>query len=373
MAFEPIEKTPGVSPLLVRLYDTHNLYSLAENKGSGQACFELTTVMVDLLNIQLSPKESELITDVLLTLMKQAETDLKIALSERLSAMEKVPLRMILSLANDEICVADPVLRRSPLLQDMDLVYILKAQGAEHGRAIATREALSDALIDLLADFRDIVIANNLATNDKITMTRHAFDVIADMAQAHHDLAQPLLSRKDLPKEIADKLYRFVSDELQERLRARFGKEAEAPIIDLEDITLEIIHPERVIPETAYAQLIANAERMRRRGDLKINTILSTLRRGQHATFLAQLTVYTNLHIEVVKKLLQRESGLGLAMICKANDIPKNDFVSLFLLTERFRTNTKRIINHAELTRIMAMYDKTSLDAAKSGIRNAYN
>lgn len=77
MAFDGLEKTPGVVPLLVRLYDTHNLYTLAGEKQISDACAELTTIMVDLLSIKLSDREKELIADVLLGLMKQAEKDLR--------------------------------------------------------------------------------------------------------------------------------------------------------------------------------------------------------------------------------------------------------------------------------------------------------
>lgn len=372
MAFEPIEKTPGVSPLLVRLYDTHNLYSLAQNKGSGDACLELTTVMVDLLTVKLSEKESELITDVLLALMKQAESDLKIALSERLSSMENVPLRMILALANDEISIADSVLRNSPVLHDMDLAYILKAQGIEHGRSIAVRPGLSGALIDLLADMKDLIIAQNLASNDRIDMTTHAFDIIADMAQDHEDLAQPLASRGDLPKEIADKIYRFVSNEIQKQLHERFGNDANKLIIELEDVTQEITHP-ALGNENTYSQLIETAQRLRRAGELRLSTIIAALRRGQPATFMADLAVYADLPIDIVKRLLKQETGRGLAIICKLRDVPKSDFVSLYLLTERFRSNTKRIINHMELSRIMVMYDGITATEARNAVKNTYH
>lgn len=373
MPFEPIEKTPGVSPLLVRLYDTHNLYSLAEHKESGDACLELTTVMVDLLSIKLSEKESELITDVLLALMKQAEKDLKVALSERLSTMEHVPLRMILALANDEISIADPLLRRSPVLQDMDLVYIFKAQGVEHGRSIAARPGISSALIDLLADMRDLVIARNLSENNDIDMTFHAFNVIADMSDDHHDLAVPLASRKDIPKEIADKIYRLVSDELQNQLDKRFGDAAETPIISLEEITQEIIYPEKRVDENSHKELIYAAQRLKRSGELKLSSIIATIRRGQPATFMAQLSVYADLQIDMVKKLLQQDTGHGLAILCKLRDLPKSDFVSLYLLTERFRSNTKRIINHAELSRIMVMYDGITANEARDTIKSMHH
>ena len=48
MAFEMLQKSQHVAPLLVRLYDTHNLYTLAENKGDEGSCFELATIMTDL-------------------------------------------------------------------------------------------------------------------------------------------------------------------------------------------------------------------------------------------------------------------------------------------------------------------------------------
>ena len=215
MTFDVLERTPEVAPLLVRLYDTHNLYSLAGDKDSKEARAELTTVMADLLSINLSQRESELITDVMLALIKQAEADLKAALAERLSIMDHVPLRVILGLANDEITVAEPILRKSPLLHDMDLLYILQAKGVEHGRVIACREGLSATIIDMLADTHDFQIAVNLSGNNGITLTEHAYRIFADMARESEMLARPLLSREDLPQEIAGRLYQFVGDELK--------------------------------------------------------------------------------------------------------------------------------------------------------------
>ena len=103
MAFDGLEKTPEVAPLLVRLYDTHNLYSLAGEKECDSARMELATIMTDILKIKLSDREKELIADDILGLMKQAERDLRAALSERLASMDNVPLRVGLGLSNDSI------------------------------------------------------------------------------------------------------------------------------------------------------------------------------------------------------------------------------------------------------------------------------
>ena len=367
MSFDVLQNTPQVAPLLVRLYDTHNLYALAGEKGSDESCLELTTIMVDLLSVRLSEKESELITDVLLALTKKAEADLKIALAERLSTMEHVPLRMILSLANDEVRIADPVLRSSPVLHDMDLMYILQAQGVGHGRSIALRHGLSASVIDMLVDMHDKQIALNLSENEAVSLTSHAFDVISDMAAKDKDIAQPLLMREDLPQDIAGKMYEFVSAELKNTLRARFGIGAEPAIAVLEDIALEIRNPERGPTD----ELMAFAHNQMRRGELHVSTMISTIRRGQYATFLAQFTVYCGLPAATVKAMVRQETGKGLAIACKAKDVTKADFVSLYLLTERFRSNVKRMVNHTELTRVMTMYDEINPEEARTILKNS--
>lgn len=371
MAFEAFERTPEVAPLLVKLYDAHSLYALAEDKKSANSCYELTTIMTDLMSIKLSERESELITDVLLGLMKHAEAELKKALSERLSAMENAPLRMILTIANDEIEIADPVLRKSPVLQDLDLLYILQAKGVRHGRAIAFREGLSAEVIDMLAGTKDFEIAVTLCENDGVSLTHRAFDIFAEMTRNHQALAKPLLSREDLPQDVAGQLYQYVSAELKNMLQARFGIGAAPVIAALEDVTLEMISTRTHRDHEQVDQLMAFAHNQQRRGELKLSGIVSVLRRGQLSMFLAQFAVYSGLPADTVKAMMRQESGKGLAMACRAMDVSKADFVSLYLLTDRFRSSHKRVINHKELTRVMTMYDDINPDEARKILKNS--
>lgn len=293
------------------------------------------------------------------------------ALSERLSAMENVPLRMVLSIANDEIDIAEPVLLRSPVLQDLDLVYILQAQGVTHGRAIAQREGLSASLINMLADTKDFKIAVTLAENDGINLTEHAYEIFSDMAKGQDKLARPLLTREDLPQDIAGKLYEFVSDELKKNLSARFGIGAKPVLAMLDDIALEVATPNYHRSETD--DLLAAAHTQQKRGELKFAGIVATLRRGQLSTFVAQFAVYCGLPMDTVKAMMRQETGKGLALACRAKDIPKADFVSLFLLTDRFRSATKRVVSHKELTRIMTMYDEINPEDARKILANSRN
>lgn len=370
MAFEVLEKSPKVAPLLVRLYDTHNLYSLAENKANEGACFELSTIMVDLLSINLSEKESELITDVLLALMKQAEKDLKVALAEQLSGMDSVPLRMILALANEEIEIADSILRASPLLEDLDLAYILQSRGVTHGRSIATRRGLSGAIIDMLANTKDFEIAVNLSNNDGVSLTQHAFKIFADMARNNEVLARPLLSRDDVPQEVVGALYEFVGAELKKILTERFGIGAKVANEVLEDIVLELRDPDSLRHETTDILMTA-AHHAMARGELRISTVIGSLRRGQYATFMTQIATLFALPLDTVKAMMRQETGRGLALACRAKDVTKADFVSLYLLTEKFRAHGKKMVSHTELTRIMTMYDTIDPEDAREIMKNS--
>lgn len=365
MSFEVLERTPEVTPLLVRLYDTHNLYTLAGNKGSDPATAELTAIMVDLLNIPLSDKEGELITDVLLALMKQAEMDLKTALAEQLSVMGNAPLRMILSLANDDIRVADTVLRNSPVLQDLDLLYILQAKGVEHGRAMAHRKALSAPVIDALADTRDFEIAVNLSENYGLTLTHHAYEIFTKMAEMSPGLARPMLSRNDLPRGIAQRIYEFIGEELKAELTRRFGPLGTEAAEPLDNLVLEISGERDFDEISSREHMIALAQRQKEFGMLTLSSIIATLRRGQYATFFAQFSVYASLPFEITKNLVKEPDGAGLAMICKAMDMMKADFVNLYLLTERFRKNARQMVTHSELGNIMSMYERMRADEAR--------
>ena len=59
----------------------------------------------------------------------------------------------------DEIAIAGPVLRRSPVIDEQALIEIARAKGQDHLLAMTERPALSPALTDVMIDRgdRDVV------------------------------------------------------------------------------------------------------------------------------------------------------------------------------------------------------------------------
>ncbi len=357
-----VDKSPEVSRLLVKLHDRHKLYELSR-KPEEHARVELASIMADLLDVELSVGEKETITDVLMSLMYQAEIDLRQAVAERLSVMENAPLRLVLHFANDTISVADSILRRSRVLNDMDLVYIVKAQDEEHWRAIAERTELSGELVDALAETKDLKTAICLSQNNKAELTEYALGVFSVMAQGEENLAEPLLMREDFPDILAIKLYNFVGNELKGYIKKNYSS-VDSALFDMavDDIILELSSA-RLGEYTPTVEMIVSAEEILKKGDLKSSLMLDNLRRGQIANFIAMFSVYCGLQIETVAEMLSQKTAQGLAVACKATGIEKADFVNMFLLTSRVRGG--KVIQQSDLGKALAYYDKVSFEMAK--------
>jgi uncharacterized protein (DUF2336 family) len=222
MSLNFLDKSSSVTPLLVRLYDSQRLDGLASEKGVDPKG-ELISAISELLKMELSPRESELVADVMIGLLAQAELDMRQALADKLAALDNVPLRLILQMASDEITVADSILRKSKILSDLDLVYIIKSQGSEYWQSIAQRDEMNAPVMNLLVDTADIDTAIRLAENNKITLNEYAISALSDMAQNSDKLAQPLLRREEVPDTVAQKLYQFVGEELKAYIKTEYG------------------------------------------------------------------------------------------------------------------------------------------------------
>ncbi len=364
-----LDKASGLTPLLVKLHDTQKLYALAKDK-QPLARAELISVITTLFDMDLSARESELVADVLIVLMRQAERDLRCALSEKLSTMDNVPLRLILQISNDEIDIAAPVLRQSNILGELDLIYIIKSKSARYWREIAARKQLSDQVMNILADTRDFGTALALAENNGIKLTEHTLSVLADLARDSETIAAPLLRRDEVTRDLAANLYRFVGEELKQYIVEHHGVEARPLTEAIDEIVLEFVdagEEEQLAPPPSTLKM---AERLKQKGLLNVNTMLGMLKRGQMQSFVAMFTEYTGLSADTTVSILRQSSGQGLAVTCRAFDISKQEFISLYLLSNRLR-NGGKMVDLKDITRAISYYDRIQPAIAKGIIGNS--
>jgi len=363
MDLSNFDKSPHMTPLLVRLYDSHKLYGLVKD-NKPLARVELTRAVTDLFETELNAREQELLADVLIGLMRQAERDLRQALSEKLASLPNVPLRLILHLANDEITVAAPVLRKSIVLSDLDLIYIVKSQGPDYWQAIAARLNLSPRVIDALADTRDIGTAVVLTNNERANLTRHALNVLTEMATQSEIVARPLLRRPEIPPALARSLYKHVGKELRDYIRSFFGFEDGAVPAAVEELIVEFAeaspHPEFMPTE----EMIRDAREKTMLNLLNLDLMMDTLSKGMIPAFIAQFAEYTGIPARKIHDFLRQPTPKGMAIACRAFRIQKSDFSRIYLMTHRMRSRD-RLVNHKDMLDTLAYFDKVRPEVAK--------
>lgn len=363
-------KLPTVAPLLVKLHNCDEFAELdADDKRRARANY--AQIFSDILEQPVNFVEQEILSDILIGLIAQAERDLRCALSERLAVMENAPLRLVLHLANDKIEVATPVLRKSMMLTDIDLMYIIKARDASYWKEIATRPSLGESIVNELAFSGDVYTMVNLAKNEAITISAEALNAMTDKAREHEELATPLLQREDVPELVARKLYEYVGAELRDYIRAHYGVFSGMAAAQVDDLIIEFAEAQRpqeqardraqFMPTMA---MVSAAERYKKLGMLNVKTMMETLRRGQIASFIALFSSYTGLKARNVHNVLQTSCPKGMVLACRAFGFQKSEFSLIYMMTNRMRSS-ERIINQKDLMEMLTYFDRVRPEVAR--------
>jgi uncharacterized protein (DUF2336 family) len=301
--------------------------------------------------------ERELIADILLHIVRKAELDVRRTLSERLARHTDVPHELVLFLANDEFVVARPVLVLSDILQDEDLIHIIHQKTSEYRCAVAQRQGLANPVVKALVMSNDEPALKVLLENQNIALEEGALRMLMQAAKRSEVLKQPIIQRNEMRSDLVTHIYWWVSQELRQSIQARFN--INRALIDeaLEQTLQDILETrisglEKVTPEIRYvAQQLMAARR------ITSGLLITVLRRGQTNLFVALSAEVLKLPIDKVNAMLSHPSGEFLAVCCRAMNILKPDFASIFLLGRAGRTK-ERAIDPQELSRTLRFYDQ---------------
>ena len=310
-----------------------------------------------------SAAEQEIIADILMHIVQRAELDIRRGLSERLARQKNAPREVMVWLANDEISVARPALVLSEILQDEDLIAIVQKKDTQYRRAVAQRKVLGRRVVKALILSHDTLAMQTLLENETVELEESALRQLLQAAKHSEHLKQPIIARHELRADLAMNIYWWVSQELRQNIQARFA--VNRAVIDeaLETTLQEILDArttglENITPEIRYvAQQLYAARR------ITSGLLITTLRRGQVNLFVALFAEVLRLPIDKVNAMLSHSSGEFLAVCCRAQNILKPDFASIFLLGRAGR-GKERTVDPQELSRILQFYDHMNFTQA---------
>ena len=346
--------------------EVQQLLQLAREK-SEQARSHLFEVMGDLFQEQasvLSAQERALMVDNLEKLVREVSHDIRLKLSHRLADLPGIPRELAVLLANDEIDIASPILMRSRALQDADLIEIIHHRSRQHILAVAMRRDLSMSVSDVLVEtgHSDVIMA--LLNNQEAAISEKTMAYIVDQSKHVDEFQEPLVHRRDLPRELAIKMCYWVSAAIRQFVIEKFQVDAN----ELDD-TIEPILREQVAAaeaETQPAATLTPAEEAARAikdsGKLTARLMIQTLRRGEVPMFEAMFAQAAELRLALIHRLLYEVGGNGIAVIARGLRLSREEFATIYLLTRRARPGLGG--GAVDLGRALGFYDKVAGDAA---------
>ena len=333
----------------------------------------LTATIGDLFNKQdgvLSERERALMTDILRKLIHDCEKAVRRDLSERLSSAPNPPHELIVALANDEIEVAEPILRASTMLRDAELVGVIRHRTQQHQLAIAMRRSLSEYVSDALVETGNIDVVKVLLENSDAHISEATMEYLAEESRRVDTYQEPLLRREDLRPELAARMYLWVSAALRSHILKNFDVDPSQIDDHLEDAAGAVARDsqrQQSGPQKAESEKAKPAEVLARRlteqRKITPDFLVQVLRQGEVPLFEALFGELSGLKAPRLQNVLYDSGGEGLAIACRAMAMPKPTFATIFLLSRRGHTG-KKIVDPRELSRALLLFDKIAPAAA---------
>jgi uncharacterized protein (DUF2336 family) len=249
------------------------------------------------------PDHVDLFDGVLTSLVPHAEPAARIDLAERLSLLANAPRHLVGQLAHeDDIAIAGPLLRRSPVIGDQVLVEIANAKGQGHLLAMAERPRLTTELTDVLVRRGDRDVIRCAAGNAGAAFSDSGFSTLIQRAGQDGVLTLKIGRRDDLPAEHLKSLLAGSIDVIRRRLFTVAKPERQAAINEaMHEITGATEQPES---RRDFAQAQRTVMALHRAGQLTEGALLNFAKVFKYEEAVAALAAMTGVKIATLDRLI---------------------------------------------------------------------
>lgn len=269
------------------------------------------------LHSDLSPDDLAAAEGAMIMLLDDPSPLVRSAMAEVFASSQKAPLVVVQALATDQPDVAAPVLARSPLLLDDDLVDLIATGQIDIQVAIAGRALLSRSLAAAIAEVGSVEACLTLLENGDAIIAMFSIDRIVERFGHLAAIRENLTARDDLPMATRQALLSKLSQTLAGFVAARqwLGPEhAEYAAREAcEKATLALA------AETPYDEIAELMEHLRQTGQLTAGMILRAVLCGNVVLFEEALVELSGVELDRVTSYIHDKNISGFrALYAKA-------------------------------------------------------
>jgi uncharacterized protein (DUF2336 family) len=350
--------------------EVRDLLALASRKTRhGRA--DLFNAISDLFERRgdtLQEGERQLMLEILRRLSQEVERSVRASLARRVAGNPALPAGLATLLASDDIEVAYPILVESAVLRDPDLIEIIRHRSMQHRLAVSVRPGLGEAVSAALVECGEEDVIVSLLSNTTARIGQDVMQHLVEESRRTDRYRQPLVSRDDLPRELARRMCAWVSAALRHHIVRHY----EIDVHDLDDQLSGVVGEvggqtdAEAAAESAAARLI---DKLHGAGELTARFAVKALGQGQTTLFELTLAKLADLRPTLVRRIAYEPGGEALAVACRAIDVDPAAFLTIFKLTRKAR-GVGEELDQVGLRRLGRLYEQTSREAAEVVLRS---
>jgi len=258
-----------------------------------------------------------LFDEVLCQLSRDADAEARVELSHRISTIPNAPPKVLFELASDDdIAVAQPLLKQSARLEPVDLAEIARSKSQAHLLAISKRNNLASALSDILIERGNYEVLRSLAGNPSAEISNAGFAALVEKGRRDSALGTKLALRSELSAGLLRTLVLASSEPARERMLALAEPARQS------EIRAILADPADARPIPAPTRDYKAAERrvFELLGAKKLDeaTVVEFAGNGKYEELVASLAALCAVPVSVVDRLMAGERVDPVLILCKS-------------------------------------------------------
>jgi uncharacterized protein (DUF2336 family) len=310
---------------------------------------------------ELTGHSQEAMDQILADLVKDVESAVRARVAAGLAARATVPNQLIEILASDpDIQVSGPVLSQCAALAEKLLLRVCRDGGVVHRQAIAKRADVPQTLADALCERREAAVMKTLIGNPGAKLSRTIFREAMRLAQSDESLREGLLSRADMPKDFAYRMFWWVSAALRGQILERYA---------IDPASLDAVLRD-VLAEAGEARLaLAPQARAPQRPGRGFNAVMHALNGAGLRAFVQEVAAEAGVAPETAARLVNDQGAECLGVVARALGADAHQVPQLIRLLDKVRgVKTEAVVN-ARIENATAAFDAGTRAAAQSALQ----
>jgi uncharacterized protein (DUF2336 family) len=285
------------------------------------------------------PEHVEFFDIILVGLVPRTEPIVRADIAERLSSVANAPRILVGQLVReDEIAIAGPLLRRSPVIDEQVLIEIASEKGQAHLLAMAERPTLTTGLTDVMVRRGDRDVVRRTAGNAGAAFSSSGYSALIKRAGQDGVLTLSIGQREDISDDQLKELLAGSIDAVRRRLLEMANPERQAAIRQAMTDISGLMAPVEGRRNFEPAQLHTS-------GKLNESALLEFAKAHKYEESIAALSAMSGVKIATLDRLISGDRYDPILIVSKVIGLEWPTVRALILL----RLGPNRVVSTAEI------------------------